>query len=103
MKRVTARQKQEVARRAHGRCEYCRSLEAYSSGVFSVDHIEPKSLGGETTLDNLSLACQTCNNLKYNKTEAQDPITERLFRKMVIAYNSRYGNTNREKAQAIPD
>ena len=29
----------------------------------------------ESTLDNLALACQGCNNHKYNKTEGRDPIT----------------------------
>ncbi|MEH1969279.1 HNH endonuclease [Nostoc sp.] len=28
----------------------------------------PKSQGGNTTLDNLALSCQGCNNRKYNKT-----------------------------------
>ena len=38
------------------------------------EHIIPKSQGGKTTLENLALACQGCNNHKYNKTEGADPI-----------------------------
>ena len=31
--------------------------------------------GGPTSLDNLALACQGCNNHKYTKTHATDPLT----------------------------
>ncbi|MBP9074885.1 MAG: HNH endonuclease [Caldilineaceae bacterium] len=36
------------------------------------------TLGGETALDNLALACQGCNNHKYTKTEAQDPVSDKV-------------------------
>jgi|GEM_PF-2988880 len=51
-----------------------------------------------TALSNADRALGELAGLGRNLTNPQ-----RLFRKMVIAYNSRYGNTNREKAQAIPD
>ncbi|MEK7833254.1 MAG: HNH endonuclease [Acidobacteriota bacterium] len=38
-------------------------------------HILPETRGGETTADNLALACQGCNNKKYNKTQAIDPVS----------------------------
>lgn len=31
--------------------------------------------GGDATADNLALACQGCNNFKYNKTTARDPVS----------------------------
>jgi 5-methylcytosine-specific restriction endonuclease McrA len=34
----------------------------------------PVTLGGETTLDNLALACPGCNAHKYTRTEAPDPV-----------------------------
>jgi len=43
--------------------------------AFSVEHIEPLHLGGATTLDNLALACQGCDNHKYTKTEGRDPVS----------------------------
>lgn len=58
-----------------GCCEYCRSQVRFAMQSFSVEHIVPRSQGGETTHDNLALACQGCNNHKYNKIEARDPIT----------------------------
>jgi len=66
-----------VEQRASGRCEYCRSPAKYSTQPFSLDHIIPRSRGGPTSLDNLALACQGCNNHKYNKTESRDPFTKR--------------------------
>lgn len=74
-KRVTAEQRQAVVERARGYCEYCRSQACFAIQPFSVEHIIPRSQGGETTLDNLALACQGCNNHKYTKTEARDPVT----------------------------
>jgi HNH endonuclease len=42
---------------------------------FSVEHIVPKALSGEASPENLALACQGCNNHKYNKTHARDPVS----------------------------
>lgn len=74
-KRVTIRQKTAVAKQAEYCCEYCKSQARFAIQSFSIEHILPKSQGGTTTLNNLAFACQGCNNHKYNKTEAQDPIT----------------------------
>lgn len=38
----------------------------------------PRSTGGETTLDNLALSCQGCNNHKYCRTTATDPVTKAI-------------------------
>jgi hypothetical protein len=35
-----------------------------------VDHIWPKSRGGEDTLDNLTSACAKCNTLKRDRVDA---------------------------------
>jgi hypothetical protein len=42
---------------------------------FSLEHIDPRSQEGETSLENLALSCQGCNNHKYTKTHARDPAT----------------------------
>jgi hypothetical protein len=34
--------------------------------------------GGATTLDNLALACQGCNNHKYDRVAASDPVSGQL-------------------------
>jgi hypothetical protein len=46
--------------------------------AFSAEHIEPRSGEGQTHLENLAWACQGCNNHKYNKSAARDPVTGEL-------------------------
>ncbi len=67
-----------VIQRAQECCEYCLSQEQFSTQAFSIDHIVPVEKGGETTLDNLALSCQGCNNHKYTKTEGYDPLTYQI-------------------------
>ncbi|MBE7381037.1 MAG: HNH endonuclease [Leptolyngbya sp. SIO1E4] len=72
---LSRQQKQAVARRAHGCCEYCLCQARFSPDPFSVEHIVPRSKGGADALDNLALACQGCNNRKYVQTDAYDPVS----------------------------
>jgi hypothetical protein len=65
--------KRLVFDRANGCCEYCRSQAKSAIESLVIEHIIPISRGGETSADNLALACQGCNNYKYNKTEGIDP------------------------------
>src|SRR5215475_3164448 len=62
--------------RAQDCCEYCICQEEYCPDSFSDEHIIPKSGGGKSTAENLARACQRCNNFKYNKTHAIDPLTQ---------------------------
>jgi len=56
-----------IVARAQGCCEYCRSPARYSPEVFEIEHVRPLSLGGQTTLDNLALACPACNRYKGDR------------------------------------
>src|SRR5215211_6301028 len=76
--RVSPELRQRVIERAHGCCEYCRSQSAYATQSFSVEHILPRAKGGTTTLDNLALACQGCNNHKYEKIETRDSVSGQI-------------------------
>lgn len=73
--RIPSDVRQLVVDRARGCCEYCRSQSRFAMQSFSVEHIIPLSKGGSSKADNLALACQGCNNYKYNKTESYDSIT----------------------------
>jgi hypothetical protein len=73
--RISAELRQQVTERADGNCEYCRSQARYATQPFSVEHIIPRAKGGPTTLENLALACQGCNNHKYDKVAALDPVS----------------------------
>jgi hypothetical protein len=74
-KRISSELKKIVRKRAHNCCEYCRSQERFATQAFSVEHIIPISQRGKSTINNLALACQGCNNHKYTKAKGMDPIT----------------------------
>ena len=76
--RVSRRDRQVVAERANGRCEYCQSPERFSTQAFAVEHVIPLSRGGLSVLENLAYACLGCNGHKYNKIEAPDPTDSKL-------------------------
>lgn len=46
-----------VIQRADDRCEYCRISQAGQVATFHIDHILPVVANGETTPENLALAC----------------------------------------------
>jgi hypothetical protein len=68
-----------VRQRAQFRCEYCHYPELLSSAPLSIDHIQPRSLGGSDALDNLALACRRCNERRYNFITGIDPETDLEF------------------------
>lgn len=61
-----------VVARAGGACEYCRLLEAPTGVTFHIEHVLPRSQGGETTLANLGLSCPGCNLAKGDRTRGRD-------------------------------
>ncbi len=72
---VSADLRRMVTDRARQCCEYCLTQERYSSDALTVDHINPRSLGGVTTAENLALCCHGCNQHKAKRTTALDPVT----------------------------
>ena len=69
------RSREEILRRSHRRCEYCLTPTTCSSSPFAIDHIQPLTLGGTDSLENLALACFGCNGPKSAFTEGTDPET----------------------------
>ena len=63
----------EVERRAAGRCEYCRMHQSPQGATFHIEHIQPLCLGGTSQLENLTLACPSCNLHKSNRVSVQEP------------------------------
>lgn len=58
-----------------GRCAYCRTAETISGSRLSIDHIEPRSLGGADEIANLCQCCRACNEFKATSTGGTDPLT----------------------------
>lgn len=73
---ISSQFRQAVAEKSKHRCCYCLTQEDVSGLKFTMDHIIPESLGGETELDNLCLACWDCNLYKQNHISATDPETD---------------------------
>lgn len=63
--------KQNILRRDRYACQYCGT----SQGPLTIDHLVPKSLGGDETWDNLVCACTVCNNKKANRSLKQSRMT----------------------------
>lgn len=51
------------------RCQYCG--RRYSSTRLSLDHVLPRSRGGEDTWENIVCACLTCNVRKGHRTPTE--------------------------------
>lgn len=54
-------------------CAYCLTAESLTATTFEFEHIIPRSAGGETTFENLCLACPSCNRYKATRQTAIDP------------------------------
>ena len=67
-----------VARRAGSRCEYCGLPEPFAAHRHEPDHIIALQHGGESVLDNLALACLSCNRRKGPNIASIDPDTGTL-------------------------
>lgn len=71
-----------IAQRDQGRCAYCMTAEQNCGFSMHIDHIDPESVGGSSTAENLCLACFSCNTYKGTKQAWSDPLTNaevRLF------------------------
>jgi 5-methylcytosine-specific restriction endonuclease McrA len=53
-----------ILKRDNHTCQYCE----YSGPNLTIDHILPKSRGGQDTWQNLVASCYDCNNCKDNRT-----------------------------------
>jgi HNH endonuclease len=67
--------KAKVRERFANCCGYCQTAERLTTTQFEIEHILPRSRSGETTFENLCLACSFCNLLKSDRIEFIDPIT----------------------------
>lgn len=71
-----------VAERADWRCEHCLAPEQIFNSAFEVDHILPRSVGGQNISENLALACEACNQFKSDAQPGIDRetgLSEPLF------------------------
>ena len=72
MTTIPASLRRSVMQRADNRCEYCGISQVGQVATFHIDHIIPTVAGGETTSDNLALACVSCSLRKGARQELED-------------------------------
>ncbi len=75
---VTVALRRQVFERAQACCEYCLLPARFSLQFHEPDHVLPRQHGGETTFENLALACFRCNRHKGPNVGSYDPETGRL-------------------------
>lgn len=87
--------KKNILRRDGGKCQYCGTTK----GILTIDHVIPKSRGGEASWENLTTACFNCNNKKGNKTpiEAKMPLLSSPHKPNYVLYlNQKIGKIEME-------
>jgi 5-methylcytosine-specific restriction endonuclease McrA len=58
--------RRNIFARDHNQCQYCG--KKYPSSELSLDHVIPRSQGGQSTWDNIVCACVNCNVRKGGRT-----------------------------------
>ena len=55
--------------RDEGQCQYCHKQLARAEST--IDHVIPRSRGGQTDWDNCVICCHKCNNIKGSMTPSE--------------------------------
>ena len=86
----------QVRERAANFCEYCRLPQSCQEATFHIDHVQPRKAGGESTIENLALACVTCSLKKAARTHVADSETGEVvpvFNPRTQAWNDHFSWT----------
>ncbi len=80
--------RKNILRRDGHKCMYC----GLTGVMLTVDHIMPKSRGGEDSWENLIAACLRCNNRKGSQTpdEAHMPLAKHPIRPNHVTFLRQY-------------
>lgn len=70
-KRLGIRVARAIDARDGGCCVYCGDTAEESGAPLHLDHVQPRSLGGEDSPDNLVTACRACNCARKTMSLAQ--------------------------------
>src|SRR6186997_2576331 len=58
--------RKNILLRDHNTCQYCG--RAFAPQELTLDHIHPRSRGGDSSWDNLVTCCRSCNNRKGDRS-----------------------------------
>jgi 5-methylcytosine-specific restriction endonuclease McrA len=74
---IPAELRRQIRINFSNRCAYCQTPEELTAVTFEIEHIIPRVAGGDTTAENLCLACPTCNRHKAHRQFFPDPVTDK--------------------------
>lgn len=82
----------QVRQRAGNRCEYWQMHQSLQGATFHIEHIIPRSLGGEPSITNLAWSCPSCNLHKSDRVVLFDTSGNkvRLFNPRLDAWNAHF-------------
>ncbi|WP_152592128.1 HNH endonuclease [Nostoc sphaeroides] len=75
---ISEKLRQQVVNEASYYCEYCKTSSRLTGTPLVMEHIIPRSLGGDDERENLAASCYRCNEFKGAKTHGIDPETGQL-------------------------
>ncbi len=75
---IPSQLRKRVMTRARNRCEYCLLPQAFALHKHEPDHVIAQQHDGETSFENLALACMRCNRHKGSNVGSFDPLTDIL-------------------------
>ena len=76
--RISRALRRKVRERAGGCCEYCLLPEDQAFFPHEPDHIIATKHGGQSTAENLALACFDCDRFKGSDIASIDPVSSEL-------------------------
>ena len=94
---ISQQQRQNIARRANYRCEYCLLHQEQSIKSHQADHVIPQKHGGSDLDHNMAWACFLCNAAKGSEVAAYDPVTAELvpiFNPRIHLWNDHFSIAN---------
>jgi HNH endonuclease len=89
--------RQQIILAADFRCEYCKSSSQITGIPLVIDHVFPRSLGGDDDSENLAAACYRCNLIKGTKVYGHDVETGQqvlLFNPRLHSWNEHFAWTS---------
>ena len=72
---IPANLRRQVITRAANCCEYCGLAQTGQEATFHIDHVVPVVAGGQSTSENLAMACVSCSLRKGARLVTVDPHT----------------------------
>ena len=94
--------RRSVTKRAYDCCEYCLQPETFAFSSHQIDRVIAEKHGGQTTEDNLALACKLCNTFKGSDIASIDPTTQEIIRLYHPRTDHWRTHFRREAAELVP-